>query len=140
MKDGTITGLRNELILDTGAHSLYGINSTYNTAAHLPGPYRILNYECEAKVAVTNKTPCSQYRGAGRPEAVFVMDRIIDLIAKKLHLDPIEVRRKNMITVNEMPFDTGRIYKDGEPMVYDSGDYHACFEKAVKAIKYDEFR
>ncbi|SDM40462.1 carbon-monoxide dehydrogenase large subunit [Bacillus sp. OK048] len=140
MKDGTITGLRNELILDTGAHSLYGINSTYNTAAHLPGPYRILNYECEAKVAVTNKTPCSQYRGAGRPEAVFVMDRIIDLIAKKLYLDPIEVRRKNMITVNEMPFDTGRIYKDGEPMVYDSGDYLDCFEKAVKAINYDEFR
>ncbi|MFZ7942851.1 xanthine dehydrogenase family protein molybdopterin-binding subunit [Neobacillus sp. 19] len=140
MKDGRIVGLRDELILDTGAHSLYGVNSTYNTASHLPGPYRIVNYECDAKVAVTNKTPCSQYRGAGRPEAVFVMDRIIDMVAKKLNLEPVEVRRINLITINEMPFDTGRIYKDGEPLVYDSGDYLACFEEAVKAIKYDEFR
>ncbi|WP_419888047.1 xanthine dehydrogenase family protein molybdopterin-binding subunit [Neobacillus niacini] len=140
MKDGTITGLRDELILDTGAHSLYGINSTYNTAAHLPGPYRILNYECEVKVAVTNKTPCSQYRGAGRPEAVFVMDRMIDIIAKKLQIDPVEVRRRNLITLEEMPFDTGRIYKDGKPLVYDSGDYHACFEKTVNALNLKEFR
>jgi aerobic carbon-monoxide dehydrogenase large subunit len=139
MADGTIVGLLDELILDTGAHSLYGVNSTYNTAAHLPGPYRILNYECHVKVAVTNKTPCSQYRGAGRPEAVFVMDRIIDMIAKNLQLDPADVRRINMITKDEMPFDTGRIYKDGQPMVYDSGDYVACFEKAIEAINYDEF-
>src|SRR5699024_911852 len=100
--DGRIVGLKDKMILDTGAHSLYGINSTYNTAAHLPGPYRILDYECDVKVAVTNKTPCSQYRGAGRPEAVFVMDRIIDLIAKRLKIDPAEVRRKNMITNEEM--------------------------------------
>lgn len=140
MKDGTIAGLKDLLILDTGAHSLYGVNTSYNTAAHLPGPYRILNYECDVKTTVTNKTPCSQYRGAGRPEAVFVMDRVIDLIAKELQMDPLDVRRKNIITAGEMPFDTGRIYKDGEPMVYDSGDYEACLNAAVNEIKYEEFR
>ncbi|WP_428908051.1 xanthine dehydrogenase family protein molybdopterin-binding subunit [Niallia sp. Krafla_26] len=139
-KDGTIIGLRDELILDTGAYNLYGVNTSYNTAAHLPGPYRLDHYTCNVKVISTNKVPCSQYRGAGRPEAVFVMDRIIDLIAKQLNMDPADVRIKNMITKEEMPYDTGRLYKDGEPLIYDSGDYVTCFHKALEEIDYHEFR
>jgi aerobic carbon-monoxide dehydrogenase large subunit len=140
LKDGSIIGIKDNLLLDTGAFNLYGINTSYNTAAHLPGPYRINNYECNVKVVSTNKVPLTQYRGAGRPEGVFVMDRIIDLIAKKLKMDAAEVRRINIIRTEEMPFNTGRLYKDGEPMVYDSGDYQECFQKALDAIGYEEFR
>ncbi|QQK74741.1 xanthine dehydrogenase family protein molybdopterin-binding subunit [Salicibibacter cibarius] len=139
-RDGMILGLRDKFLLDTGAYNLYGINTSYNTASHLPGPYRIPSYECEAKVVATNKVPCSQYRGAGRPEAVYIMDRVIDLIARELNEDPAEIRYKNLIHAEEMPYDTGRLYKDGQPMIYDTGDYQDCFRKALEEIKYSEYK
>jgi carbon-monoxide dehydrogenase large subunit len=106
----------------------------YNTAAHLPGPYRIPHFSIEARVAVTNKVPNAPYRGAGRPEAVQVMERLIDLIATQLKLDPVEVRRRNMIGADEMPYAQGIPYRDGQPIVYDSGDYPTALDKALAAL------
>ena len=78
--------------------------------------------------------PNAPYRGAGRPEAAFAMERTIDLVARTLGLEPAEVRRRNMIRADEMPYRVGIPYRDGEPIVYDSGDYPAALEKALDAL------
>jgi carbon-monoxide dehydrogenase large subunit len=101
---------------------------------HLAGPYRIDHLEIHAQVAATNKVPNAPYRGAGRPEAVLVMERLMDLIAAELGLEAAEVRRRNMIPPELMPYAMGVPYRDGEPIVYDSGDYVGALDKALAAI------
>ena len=100
----------------------------------IPGPYKIENYALAAQVVATNKVPNAPYRGAGRPEAALVMERLVDLIANALRLEPAEVRRRNMIAASEMPYATGLVYRDGVPIVYDSGDYPGALAKALDAI------
>ncbi len=139
-EDGTITALRLRIIGDTGAYSPYHLNPTFNTVAHLPGPYKIRNYEADVKVVVTNKTPTAPYRGAGRPESVLVMERVLDRMAQQLGLEPALVRSRNMIQADEMPFDTGRLYKDGQQIVYDGGDYPGCLKKALDGLNLEAFR
>jgi len=132
--DGRILALRDNFILDCGAWNPIGGGVPYNTAAHMTGPYRIDNLAVSARTAATNKVPNTAYRGAGRPEAVFVMERIIDLVARELGLEPAEVRRRNMIRPEEMPYRAGILYRDGEPIVYDGGDYPAALRQALEAI------
>ena len=110
-----------------------GSGVAYDTAVHLTGPYRIENFAASGRIVVTNKVPNAPYRGAGRPEAAFAMERTIDLVARTLGLEPAEVRRRNMIR-GEMPYRVGMPYRDGEPIVYDSGDYPAALEKALAAV------
>ncbi|HWD57028.1 MAG TPA: xanthine dehydrogenase family protein molybdopterin-binding subunit, partial [Stellaceae bacterium] len=131
---GRILALRDDYIVDCGAWNPIGSGVAYNTAVHLTGPYRIENYAASGRIAVTNKVPNAPYRGAGRPEAAFAMERTIDLIARTLGLEPAEVRRRNMIPAAEMPYRVGMPYRDGEPIVYDSGDYPAALEKALDAV------
>lgn len=131
---GRILGLRTALVMDCGAWNPLGVAPVYNTACHLPGPYKIAHYAASAKVVATNKVPNAPYRGAGRPEATQVMERLVDLIARQLNLEPAEVRRRNMIGANEMPYSTGLVYRDGVPIVYDSGDYPGALAKALAAI------
>jgi len=132
--EGRILALRDRLIMDCGAWNPVGVGVVYNTAAHLLGPYKIDNYQAEAKVVATNKVPNAPYRGAGRPEAALVIERIMDLVARQLGLDPAEVRLRNMVGPEEMPYKVGIPYRDGVPIVYDSGDYPAAFRKALDAI------
>src|SRR5438445_6757647 len=89
---------------------------------------------------VTNKTPNAPYRGAGRPETVFAMDRILDRLGRELRMDPAELRRKNYIRADELPYDLGMPYRDGNPLVYDTGDFPAALEQALAAAGYDAFR
>src|SRR5499427_2152271 len=131
---GRILALRDNFVLDCGAWNPIGGGVPYNTAAHLAGPYRIDNLAVSARTAATNKVPNTAYRGAGRPEAVFAMERIIDLVAGELGLEPAEVRRRNMINPDEMPYRAGILYRDGEPIVYDSGDYPAGLQQALEAV------
>ena len=131
---GRIIALRDSFVVDCGAWNPLGVAVVYNTAAHLQGPYRIEHLSIEAKVAATNKVPNAPYRGAGRPEAVQVMERLMDLVARELGLEPAEVRRRNMIRREEMPYPVGIPYRDGEPIVYDSGDYPEALSKALAAI------
>jgi carbon-monoxide dehydrogenase large subunit len=138
--DGTILALRDRFQLDQGAYNPWGIVQPYNTVGHLLGPFRIPNLAVEARSVVTNKTPHAPYRGAGRPEAVFAMDRIIDLLARQIGIDPAEIRRRNFVRAEEMPYDVGLLYRDGQPLVYDSGDFPATLEAALEAAGYEEFR
>ena len=132
--DGHILALRDDYIVDCGAWNPIGSGVAYNTAVHLTGPYKIENLAASGKIVVTNKVPNAPYRGAGRPEAAFAMERTIDLVARTLGLEPAEVRRRNMIRADEMPYRVGIPYRDGEPIVYDSGDYPGALQKALDAV------
>jgi aerobic carbon-monoxide dehydrogenase large subunit len=139
-RDGTIVGLADRIWLDLGAYNVWGIVLPYNTVAHLIGPYRIRDMKVDVKGVVTNKTPNAPYRGAGRPETVFAMDRAVDCLARRLGLDPADIRRKNYIRADELPWDFGMPYRDGNPLVYDTGDFPAALESALEAAGYDAFR
>ncbi|MGB6537397.1 MAG: xanthine dehydrogenase family protein molybdopterin-binding subunit [Xanthobacteraceae bacterium] len=132
--EGRILALRDSFMVDCGAWNPIGAGVVYNTAAHLLGPYKIDALAIDARIAATNKTPNAPYRGAGRPEAAFAMERIVDLVAGEVGLEPAEVRLRNMIRDDEMPYAVGIPYRDGQPIVYDGGDYPAALEKALEAI------
>jgi aerobic carbon-monoxide dehydrogenase large subunit len=132
--DGRILALRDDYLVDCGAWNPIGSGVAYNTAVHLTGPYKIENLAASGRIVVTNKVPNAPYRGAGRPEAAFAMERTIDLVARTLGLEPAEVRRRNMIRADEMPYRVGIPYRDGEPIVYDSGDYPGALRKALDAV------
>jgi len=139
-RDGTILGVRDRIWLDLGAYNVWGVVLPYNTVAHLIGPHRIKNMRVDVQAVVTNKTPNAPYRGAGRPETVFAMDRIVDCLARELRMDPAEIRRRNYIRPDELPYDFGMPYRDGNPLVYDTGDFPAALEKALDASGYRRFR
>jgi carbon-monoxide dehydrogenase large subunit len=139
-RDGTMLALRDRIWVDLGAYNSWGIVLPYNTVAHLIGPHRLRNMQVEVKGVVTSKTTNAPYRGAGRPETVFAMDRIVDCLARKLGLDPAELRRRNYLRADELPWDLGMPYRDGNPLVYDSGDFRGALEAALKAADYDAFR
>jgi carbon-monoxide dehydrogenase large subunit len=139
-QEGRISALRDRFLLDNGAYNPMGLTDAYNTAAHLQGPYKIPNLSVSGTCVSTNKVPNAPYRGAGRPEAVFVMERCIDVIAARLDLDPAEVRRRNFIQPEEMPYRAGILYRDGLPICYDSGNYPATMKRALEAAGYDQLR
>jgi aerobic carbon-monoxide dehydrogenase large subunit len=132
--EGRILALRDHFIVDCGAWNPIGAGVVYNTAVHLLGPYKIDAVAIAARIAATNKVPNAPYRGAGRPEAAFATERTIDLVAGVLGLEPAEVRLRNMIRADEMPYRVGIPYRDGEPIVYDGGDYQGALRKALAAV------
>jgi carbon-monoxide dehydrogenase large subunit len=139
-RDGTILGVRDRIWLDFGAYNCWGIVLPYNTVAHLLGPHRVRDMAVEVQGVVTHKTPNAPYRGAGRPETVFAMDRAVDGLARQLGLDPAEIRRRNYLTAAELPWDLGMPYRDGNPLVYDSGDFREVLDTALAAAGYEAFR
>jgi len=132
--DGHILAMRDDFTVDCGAYNPVGAAIAYNTAVHLPGPYKIPNLAVSAQIVATTKVPNAPYRGAGRPEAAFAMERIVDIVAGSLGLEPAEVRRRNMVRADEMPYAVGLAYRDGEPIVYDSGDYLGALDQALTAL------
>ncbi len=139
-RDGTILGLHARIDNDHGGYvRTHGATVPEIGSALLPGPYRIPNYLAEVRCVLTNKTPTGTYRGPGRYEGTFVRERLIDIIARRLDLDPAEVRRRNLITPAEMPYDVGT---GGLAVhtVYDTGDYPALLDAALAAIDYAGFR
>ena len=138
-KDGKILALKNFFLYDTGAYTT-SLVVPWITLATMPGPYKIPNLQLEFKAVFTNKVTAMVVRGAGRPQAVYVMEKVMDRIARELHMDPAEVRRRNFIQKDEYPYGVGIIYRDNNPLEYDSGDYPACFEKALDIIGYRDVR
>lgn len=132
--EGHILALRDHFMVDCGAWNPIGAGVVYNTAVHVPGPYKIGAMAFEASIAATNKVPNAPYRGAGRPEAAFAMERTMDLVASELGLEPSEVRLRNMIRADEMPYAMGIPYRDGQPIVYDGGDYPSALRKVLAAL------
>jgi carbon-monoxide dehydrogenase large subunit len=138
--DGTIVAIDDAFQADVGAYPVEGTGLTLNTVNHLPGPYRVPSYRNAGTSFVTNKTQNAAYRGAGRPEAVFVMERLLDIGARRLGLDPIEVRRRNLVRPGEMPYRPGITYKDGVTVAYDPGDFPAGLERALELVGHRELR
>ncbi|MCQ4633534.1 xanthine dehydrogenase family protein molybdopterin-binding subunit [Shinella sp. CPCC 100929] len=138
-ENAKILGVRGTLTHDNGAYTPWGIVLPWISVATVPGPYVIPAYDMTLISVITNKVPTTPVRGAGRPQAVFVMERLLERVAKELGLDPAEVRRRNFIKPEQMPYDVGVIFRDGRPVVYDSGDYPKCQEVALEAINYEAF-
>ncbi len=136
-EDGMFLGLRDTFINNTGAYvRTHGMTVPGLTVSMLPGPYRWPAYLGEYSSVVTNKTPGGTYRSPGRFEANFVRERLVDMAARRLGIDPIEIRRRNLIHRDEFPHDTGTFF-DGHPVVYDSGEYELLLERAVKSFDYE---
>ena len=131
---GKILALRDELIMDCGAWNPIGIGIPGNTACHIMGPYKIEHFAVHARAVATNKVANAPYRGAGRQEAVLVMERLMDLVARELGMEPAAVRRRNFVTPAEMPYSVGIPYRDGQPIVYDGGDYPRALDMVLEAV------
>jgi aerobic carbon-monoxide dehydrogenase large subunit len=137
--DGKILGVRGTLLHDTGAFAPWGIIMPYIAAATMPGPYVVAAYALDVTVALTNKVATTPVRGAGRPQAVFAMERLMDRVARELKLDLADVRYRNFIQPAQMPYAVGLTFRDGKPLIYDSGDYPQAQAEALRMIGYAGF-
>src|SRR5262245_44437130 len=106
-RDGKILALRDALIHDMGAYTVSGLNLPQNTMIHSLGPYAIASFELTMRGVMTNTTPVGAYRGAGRPQGTATIERAVDALARELSMDPIELRRRNLITAARHPYETG---------------------------------
>jgi carbon-monoxide dehydrogenase large subunit len=134
--DGKIRGVKLEMVHDNGAFLPWGIITPYISITTTPGPYVIPAMGAKLDVVYTNKCATSPVRGAGRPQAVFAMERILDKAARALGMDRAELRWRNLIQPEQMPYDAGFIYRDGSPLRYDSGDYPATQKAALDRANY----
>lgn len=135
--DGTILGLRADIIGDVGAYSVYpwtAVIEPIQVASFLPGPYRMPNYHARARAVATNKAPMGPYRGVGRPPAVFAMEGLIDRAARRLGIDPVELRMRNYVRDDEFP------YKTPTGIVWDCAGFAECMTKACAALGYEAAR
>jgi carbon-monoxide dehydrogenase large subunit len=137
--DGRIVALDVAFVHDTGAYMPYGLIVPLNTIAHLQGPYRIENFRYDFRSIYTNTVPTSPYRGGGRPQGVFVIERVLDRIAAELGIDRVEVRRRNLIPPEAMPYELGVSGQDYLPISYDSGDYPTGLERLVEYAGIEDF-
>jgi len=138
--EAKILGVRGRMLHDSGAFVPWGIIMPYIAAATVPGPYVIPAYQLDTMVVLTNKVPTTPVRGAGRPQAVFAMERLLDRVARELQLDRAEVRRRNFIQPEQMPYEVGLLFRDGKPLIYDSGDYPKGQATALADADYESFR
>ncbi|MFF5211529.1 aerobic carbon-monoxide dehydrogenase large subunit [Streptosporangium sp. NPDC000396] len=137
--DGRVLGLEVSILHDHGAYTPYGIIVPIITSTQLLGPYKIGSYRVEFSSIYTNTVQVTPYRGAGRPQAVFCMERTMDHIAGYLGADRTAVRAANFIQPDEFPYDQGLIFQDGRPLIYDSGDYPESLRMLKELIGWDSF-
>ncbi len=134
-KDGTILGLKLRVVADLGAyHQLLTPLIPGLTGAMIAGCYRFPNVSIETLGVFTNKMATDAYRGAGRPEATYLIERVMDLIAAELKIDPVEVRQTNFVPMNAFPYTTPT------GVTYDSANYQTCFQKALDLANYKQLR
>ncbi|HEU5140753.1 MAG TPA: molybdopterin cofactor-binding domain-containing protein [Bacillales bacterium] len=135
-RDGTLTGLRIKNIANLGAYLSTAAPGVETILFGLitPGPYKIPLAQVETYGVMTNTTPTDAYRGAGRPEATYQIERMVDLFAREIGMDPLEMRRKNLIGETEFPYDNAL------GLQYDSGNYHGALDKALEMLDYEDFR
>ena len=139
-RDGRILGVRDVFLFDTGAYDPYGLTIPINTQCTLLGPYDIPNYYSEFTAVFTNKTIVTPVRGAGRQHGVFVSERLLDLAARELGIDRVEIRKRNLLTPDRFPHNHQIMFQDSAPLIYDSGDYLPALEEAARLIGYDQVR
>jgi len=139
-RDGRILGVRDEFLFDTGAYDPYGLTIPINTQCTLLGPYDIPHYDSRFTAVFTNKPIVTPVRGAGRQHGVFVSERLLDLAAKELGIDRVEIRRRNLLGPDRFPHNHGIMFQDSAPLVYDSGNYLPTLERAVEMIDYERLK
>jgi carbon-monoxide dehydrogenase large subunit len=137
--EGRILGLSVRFWHDHGAYTPYGLIVPIITSTQLVGPYKPGAYKVVFDSLYTNTVIVTPYRGAGRPQGVFAMERTMDAIAAELGRDRARVREVNLIQPNEFPYDHGLMFQDGKPLIYDSGDYPASMEQLKALVGWDEF-
>ena len=134
-KDGTLLAIRGRFLADIGARlPRSGAGPVAITTNTIPGPYKLNAYQMEVKMVVTNKVPLGGLRGYGSAQSTFVIERAMDALAAKLGLDPAELRLKNLVPAEAMP------YRSPSRMAYDSGDYPATLRRALTLARYDQLR
>ncbi len=138
--EGKVLGVRGTMLHDSGAYVPWGIIMPYIASVTVPGPYVLPAYKLDVQVIYTNKVATTPVRGAGRPQAVFVMERLLDRAARELAIDRAEIRRRNFIQPEQMPYSVGLLFRDGRPLIYDSGDYPKGQAAAVTASNYNTFK
>jgi aerobic carbon-monoxide dehydrogenase large subunit len=138
-KDGRILGVRDVFLHDTGAYDPYGLTVPINSQCTLLGPYRIPAYYSEFRAVFTTKPIVTPVRGAGRQHGVFVIERLLDIAAREMGLDRIEIRRRNFLRPRDFPHDHEIIFQDFQPLVYDSGNYEPALAMAAEMIGYEKF-
>ncbi|QCJ44389.1 xanthine dehydrogenase family protein molybdopterin-binding subunit [Bacillus sp. S3] len=139
-EDGKIIAVIDTMLANNGAYVPWGIIVPIMTSTLIPGPYKVPHYFCDAKVLYTNTVPMAPFRGAGRPQAALILNRLLDQAAKKLNIDPVEIRRRNLIQEHEFPYRTGLRSRDGSPQIYDSGNYQKVLSEAIELSGYYEWR
>ena len=135
-KDGTLLGVKDRIVADFGCSGTFWteVQPAMLTCASLPGPYKLRNYDFDLWCVVTNKAPCGPHRGFGRPVAAYVIERMMDIIAKSLKMDPVQMRLKNMIDIKDMPW-TSPI-----GVLYDTGNYKEVLERTLRLARLDELK
>jgi dienelactone hydrolase len=136
---GRMLALRGRLCHDHGACTPYGVALAYNAGTNVVGPYVLPAYRLDINWCLTNFVPCAPTRGAGRPQGMYVMERLLDAVAEQLGIARDEVRRRNMIQPAQMPYATPIKQRDGSTMTYDSGDYPECQRRALTAGGWADF-
>jgi len=137
--EGRLLGMSVQLWHDHGAYIPYGLIVPIITSTQALGPYKPEAYKVVFESLYTNTVIVTPYRGAGRPQGVFLMERTMDAIAAYLGRDRTEVRAANFIQPDEFPYDQRMTFQDGRPLVYDSGDYPGLLEKLKELVGWDEF-
>jgi len=139
-RNGTLLAVKARIWNDMGAYiRTHGATVPALTAAMFPGPYRLRNYRCEWNAVITNKTPTGTYRAPGRYECNFVRERLMDMISRRLGLDPVAVRLRNFVQPREMPYTVGTDVLHTS-IIYDTGDYPALMARAIEITDYDRLR
>lgn len=138
--DGRLVAVRDRITVNFGAYNMTGLVVPYNSLCHLLGPYRVPNVDIDVTGVLTNTTFATPYRGAGRPEAVFAMERAMDRLAAKLGIEPEELRARNLVRPDEMPYATGLVDRSGKPQSYDSGDFPELLRRAVARAGVEQVR
>ena len=134
--EGRILALKDEAVVDLGAYPAWGIVTPILTLMAIPGPYKIKHFSGEMNVAYTHRVAVAPVRGAGRPQATFVIERTVDHIARMLGLDRAEVRLRNFVQPDEFPYEVGLPTREGV-MTYDSGNYPELFRKVLDKAGYE---
>ncbi len=139
-RDGRLKGVRGHMIHCQGAYTFKAANLPYNSATAVPGPYMLPAYKMGVTVAFTNRMPVSSVRGAGYPQAAFVMERLMDRAAQALGLDRAEIRRRNLIPPDKLPYEKPLKARSGSAIIYDSGDYPGAQARLLEAAGWDAFK
>ena len=139
-RDGTLLGIRAEICGDMGGYIRTHGGAVANVIADLlTGQYLVPAYQCTVKFAMTNKMGLATYRGPGFYEACFARERLLDMVAADLGIDPVEIRLKNFVQPSDMPYDAGKSRED-RAIIFDSGDYAMALKRALDEIGYEELK